>query len=124
MTLSLPVVQIRDVAPGETVGYAASFTAKRPTKIATLSAGYADGLIRYMSGKARLFAGNTACPLAGRVSMDLLTVDVTDLAEIPDHLDILCPQQGVDALADVAGTIGYEILTLLGGRYQRAYIGA
>ena len=124
VTLSLPVVQIRDVAPGETVGYAASFTAKRPTKIATLSAGYADGLIRYMSGKARLFAGDTACPLAGRVSMDLLTVDVTDLAEIPDHLDILCPQQGVDALADVAGTIGYEILTSLGGRYQRAYIGA
>ena len=77
-----------------------------------------------MSGKARLFAGDTACPLAGRVSMDLLTVDVTDLAEIPDHLDILCPQQGVDALADVAGTIGYEILTSLGGRYQRAYIGA
>jgi alanine racemase len=124
VTLSLPIVQIRDVAPGETVGYAASFTAKRPTKIATLSAGYADGLIRYMSGKARLFAGDTACPLAGRVSMDLLTVDVTDLAEIPDHLDILCAHQGVDALADVAGTIGYEILTSLGGRYQRASIGA
>lgn len=122
--LALPVVQIREVAPGETVGYAASFTATRPTIIATLSAGYADGLIRYMSGKARLFSGDIACPLAGRVSMDLLTVDVTDLPEIPDHLDILCPQQGVDDLADVAGTIGYEILTSLGGRYQRAYIGA
>lgn len=121
--LSLPVVQIRDVAVGETVGYAASFTATRPTKIATVSAGYADGLIRYMSGKAQLFAGSTPCPLAGRVSMDLLTVDVTDLPEIPDHLEILCPHQGVDALADVAGTIGYEILTSLGRRYQRRYLG-
>ena len=122
--LSLPVVQIRDVAVGETVGYAASFTAQRPTKIATVSAGYADGLIRYMSGKAQLFASNTPCPLAGRVSMDLLTVDVTDLPEIPDHLDILCPLQGVDDLATVAGTIGYEILTALGRRYQRRYIGS
>lgn len=124
VTLSLPVVQIRDVTRGETVGYAASFTAERSTKIATVSAGYADGLIRQMSGKARLFSGDTGCRLAGRVSMDLLTVDVTDLPATPDWLDILGPHQGVDALADVAGTIGYEILTSLGGRYQRAYIGA
>lgn len=124
LALSLPVVQVRDVAPGETVGYAASFTATRPTKIATVSAGYADGLIRQMSGKAQLYAGDTACPLAGRVSMDLLTVDVTDLPEIPDHLDILCAHQGVDDLAAVAGTIGYEILTSLGRRYERRYLGS
>jgi alanine racemase len=121
--LSLPVVQVRDVAPGETVGYSASFTAKQPTRIATLSAGYADGLIRYMSNTAYLFAGEHAGRLAGRVSMDLLTVDVTDLPEIPDHLDILGPQQTVDQLAEAAGTIGYEILTSLGPRYQRRYIG-
>ncbi len=124
VALSLPVVQLRDVAPGETVGYAASFTARRPTRIATVSAGYADGLIRYMSGKAQLFAGAVACPLAGRVSMDLLTVDVTDLTEVPDHLDILCAHQGVDDLAGVAGTIGYEILTSLGRRYGRRYLGS
>jgi len=124
VALSLPVVQIRDVGPGETVGYAASFTATRPTKIATVSAGYADGLIRHMSGKAQLYAGATACPLAGRVSMDLLTVDVTDLPEIPDHLEILCAHQGVDDLATVAGTIGYEILTSLGRRYERRYLGS
>jgi alanine racemase len=121
--LSLPVVQVRDVALGETVGYSATFTADRDRKIATVSGGYADGLIRHMSNAADLFAGNTPCRLAGRVSMDLLTVDVTHLPEVPDHLDILCPDQGVDQLADVAGTIGYEILTSLGGRYQRRYLG-
>jgi alanine racemase len=123
VALSLPVVQIRDVEIGETVGYAASFTAERPTKIATVSAGYADGLIRYMSNAATLFAGDAPCALVGRVSMDLLTVDVTDLSDVPDHLDILGPHQGVDDLATVAGTIGYEILTALGRRYERRYLG-
>ncbi len=122
--LSLPVVQVRDVALGETVGYSATFTAERASKIATVSAGYADGLIRYMSNTAQLFAKEHVCRLAGRVSMDLLTVDVTDLAEVPDHLDILGPQQSVDQLATAAGTIGYEILTSLGRRYARRYIGA
>ncbi len=121
--LSLPVVQIRKVAPGETVGYANSWTAPRESRIATVAAGYADGLSRRFSGKARLWAGDTPCPLVGRVSMDLITVDVTDLAEVPQSLDILGPHQGVDALAEVAGTIGYEILTALGQRYQRAYVG-
>jgi alanine racemase len=121
--LSLPVIQVRDLVPGETVGYSASFTATRPTRIATVSAGYADGLIRYMSNAAYLFAINTSCRLAGRVSMDLLTVDVTDVIDIPDHLDILGPHQSVDQLAEVAGTIGYEILTSLGGRYERRYLG-
>ncbi len=121
--LSLPVVQVRDLVDGETVGYSASYTAQGPRKIATLSAGYADGLIRAMSGKALLYAGAQPCQLAGRVSMDLLTVDVTDLDEVPEALDILCPHQTVDQLADVAGTIGYEILTSLGPRYRRIYSG-
>jgi alanine racemase len=120
LSLSLPVIQTRDVAPGEFVGYGCGFVAGRPTRIATVSAGYADGLIRAMSGKARLWAGDKPCPLAGRVSMDLLTVDVTDLDEVPDALDILGPHQGVDALAEAAGTIGYEILTSLGSRYARS----
>ena len=116
--LSLPVIQVRDVVPGETIGYGCSYTATRPMKLATVSAGYADGLIRAMSGRARLWAGDAPCPLAGRVSMDLLTVDVTDLETIPDALDILGPRQGVDDLAEAAGTIGYEILTSLGARYH------
>ncbi len=123
LRLSLPVIQIRDVAPGETVGYSATWTARTPSRVATLSAGYADGLIRAMGGRARVFAGARPCPVIGRVSMDLLTVDVSHLDTVPDQLDILCPHQGVDDLADAAGTIGYEILTALGTRYTRDYRG-
>ncbi|WP_420394859.1 alanine racemase [Nioella sp.] len=121
--LSLPVIQVRDVEAGESVGYGAGWVADAPAKIATLSAGYADGLIRYMSDKALLWAGDTPCKLAGRVSMDLLTVDVSALDVVPDHLDILGPHQTVDQLADEAATIGYEILTSLGPRYARRYSG-
>ncbi|MFQ6550103.1 alanine racemase [Aestuariibius sp. 2305UL40-4] len=117
--LDLPVIQIRDLTPGETVGYGAAWTAERPSVIATLSAGYADGLIRALSNGATLWHGETPCPLAGRVSMDLLTVDVTDLEEPPETLTIIGPHQGIDALAKAAGTIGYEILTSLGPRYRR-----
>ncbi|MGB3315437.1 MAG: alanine racemase [Albidovulum sp.] len=121
--LSLPVIQTRDVALGESVGYGNTWTAPAPARIATLAAGYADGLIRAMTGSARVFAGNTPCPLVGRVSMDMMGVDVTHLPEPPEALDILCPAQGIDALAEAAGTIGYEILTSLGARYARDYIG-
>ena len=120
--LSLPVIQTRRVAAGEAVGYGASWTAQADAVIATLSAGYADGLIRAMGNTAVVHAGATPCPLAGRVSMDLLTVDVSHLPEIPDHLDILGPAQGIDTLAAAAGTIGYEILTSLGARYARRYV--
>ncbi len=121
--LSLPVVQTRDLAPGETVGYGATFVAQAPTRIATISGGYADGLIRAMTGTGVLYAGDTPCPLAGRVSMDLMGVDVTHLDEVPESLDILAPHQSIDDLAEAAGTIGYEILTSLGGRYTRHYEG-
>ncbi len=123
-TLALPVIQLRDLEAGETVGYGATWQADEPAKIATVSAGYADGLIRTMSGRAMLYANGVACPLAGRVSMDLLTVDVTHLTQVPRELEILGPDQSVDQLADAAGTIGYEILTSLGARYQRRYLGA
>ncbi len=118
--LSLPVIQVRQVAAGETVGYGGTWTASRPSLIATVSGGYADGLIRAMGGRAKLYHGDVACPLAGRVSMDLLTVDVTHLVGEPEALDILCEAQTVDMLAEAAGTIGYEILTSLGPRYARS----
>ncbi len=124
VTLSLPVVQVRDVEPHEAVGYGCSWVAARPSRIATVAAGYADGLFRTLSDRAILWAGDTPCPVVGRVSMDLITVDVTDLETEPEALDILGPHQGVDALADLAGTIGYEILTALGPRYRRRYTGA
>lgn len=122
VSLSLPVIQTREVAPGEIVGYSAAWEAEAPAVVATVAAGYADGLIRSLSGNGVLWDGATPCPLIGRVSMDLITVDVTHLAEVPKVLDILGPHQTVDDLADAAGTIGYEILTSLGHRYQRRYL--
>ena len=117
--LSLPVIQIRDVPAGATAGYGAAWTARRPSRLATLSGGYADGLIRALSAGCDLWAGAVRCPLAGRVSMDLLIVDVTDAPDLPESLDILGTWQGIDDLAAAAGTIGYEVLTSLGSRYRR-----
>jgi alanine racemase len=124
VALSLPVVQIRELAPGETAGYACAWTAEVPSRIATVSGGYADGLIRSLSNNAVLWHGNEPCPLVGRVSMDLITVDITHLPDDPRTLDILGPHQTVDDLAGSAGTIGYEILTSLGPRYGRRYSGS
>ena len=120
--LDLPVIQIRDVEEGETVGYSNTWTAKRMSRIATVSSGYADGLIRAMGPNASLRFGADICPIVGRISMDLITVDVTDLTEEPRALSILDDKQTVETLADAAGTIGYEILTSLGGRYSRRYV--
>ena len=121
VTLDLPVIQVRDVAQGESVGYANSWTAPRDARIATVSGGYADGLIRAMGARAMLYAGDVPCPVVGRVSMDLITADVTDLGGDPTKLQLMGRHQSVDTVADAAGTIGYEILTQLGLRYERAY---
>ena len=122
--IEAPVIQTRTVRPFETVGYGNTWEAHVESQIATISAGYADGLIRAMGGKAQVFAGDIPCPVIGRVSMDLITVDVTHLDSVPPTLHILGPQQTVDDLADAAGTIGYEILTSLSSRYTRRYQGA
>lgn len=121
VNLDLPVVQVRELQAGEVVGYGNSWQAERDSLIATVSGGYADGILRSISNAGTLWAGEVPCPLVGRVSMDLITVDVTDLAEVPSHLSILAPHQTVDQLAAIAGTIGYEILTSLGSRYRRRY---
>ena len=122
VTLDLPVVQTRDVIQGASVGYACGWTAARDSKIATVSGGYADGLIRALGNGATLTHEGRKLPVVGRVSMDLITVDVTDLAEIPGHLQLIGPHQSVDTVAGFAGTIGYEILTSLGARYDRVYL--
>lgn len=121
VALDIPVVQIRDVAVGETVGYANAWTATTPSKIATIAAGYADGLIRAMGAKAQMHSNGVAVPVIGRVSMDLITVDVTGLRDMPESLQLIGAHQSVDDVADFAGTIGYEILTSLGGRYARTW---
>lgn len=122
VTLEAPVIQIRDLAPGETVGYGNSWTAQRPSRIATISAGYADGLIRAMGPRALVYFDTRPCAVVGRVSMDLITVDITDLDTTPKSLALLNDQQTVDDLAEAAGTIGYEILTSLGPRYHRVIV--
>lgn len=122
--LDLPVIQTRDLEPGETAGYGNSWTAQRPSRLATVSAGYADGLHRLLSNNTYLWADDTPCPLVGRVSMDLITADITDLKGTPRSLSILTAEQTVDTLADASQTIGYEILTALGPRYTRRYVTA
>ncbi|MCL3883408.1 alanine racemase [Marivita sp. GX14005] len=121
--LTVPVIQVRDVDPGESVGYGNAWVARVPSRIATISAGYADGIIRAMGPKANVWANETRCRIVGRISMDLIGIDVGALREVPDRVELLGPHQSIDALADAAGTIGYEILTALGARYRRHYIG-
>lgn len=119
--LSIPIIQIRDVDAGESVGYGNTWIAQRPSRIATISAGYADGLIRAMGPKATLHTGRRTVPVVGRVSMDMIGVDVTDAPETQDALELIGAHQSVDTVAAFADTIGYEILTSLGARYKRVY---
>jgi alanine racemase len=126
------ILQIRNVPRGETVGYGATWTAKRATRLAIVALGYADGLFRSTSASERARGGSALiagklCPFAGRVSMDSVCVDVTDLpdgaARRGEFATLLSEKNGVDELATAAGTIGYEILTSLGRRCQRIYVG-
>ncbi|MBK5934353.1 alanine racemase [Rhodovulum imhoffii] len=123
VTLDLPVIQVREVMPGEAVGYGVTWKAEHPTRVATVAAGYADGIFRYFAHQGRMMHHGTPCPILGRVSMDLITVDVTHLPEDPVSLQLLGESQTVDDVADAARTIGYEILTSLGARYGRRYLG-
>jgi alanine racemase len=120
------LIQWREVAAGQGVGYNHTWHAQRASRIATVSVGYADGYLRSLSGHAQLrFHGNTV-PLVGRVSMDTVTVDVTDVPA--EHLhpgalfDLIDEVQDINALAAQAGTNAYEILTSLGPRYRRHYL--
>ncbi len=117
------ILQVRDVPEGEGVGYNGQWTAAWPSRIATVSVGYADGYLRSLSNKAVAYFDGRPVPLVGRVSMDLSTFDVTDLPGLQpgSWIDLLGPG-GVDSLAEQAGTNGYEILTSLGTRYPRTYL--
>ncbi len=126
------VLQIRLADKGETVGYGASRRLDRPTRIAVVAAGYADGLFRALSagdGETGLTAylGPYAAPVLGRISMDLVSVDVTDVPEAFRQrgawVELLGPNVRLHEMASQAGTIDYEVLTSLGGRATRRYIG-
>lgn len=119
------VLQVRNVDSPMTVGYGAAHRVGGPSRIATVAAGYADGYLRSAGARGVVCFNGAAAPVVGRVSMDLLTVDVGGLAEDAvkpgDWAQIIGPDIPVDAVAERAGTIGYEILTSLGRRYRRAY---
>lgn len=121
------VVQTREVPAGAGVGYGLTWTAPARSRLATVSVGYADGYLRSLSGRGCAWLDGTALPLVGRVSMDTITIDITAVPEAaigPGTLvDLISPDHGVDAVAERAGTIGYEILTSLGSRYARSYVG-
>ncbi|TAD91962.1 MAG: alanine racemase [Alphaproteobacteria bacterium] len=122
--LQAPVIAVRWVEAGTSVGYGASWVAPRRSRIATLALGYADGYLRHGSNRGRVWFGDQAAPLVGRVSMDLITIDTTDLADPPvpgDWAEVIGPHRPVDTVAADLGTIGYEVLTNLGQRFQRRY---
>lgn len=124
------IAQLRHVPKGGTVGYGASWTARRPTRIAVVTAGYADGYFRAAGGadgvrSAEVVVAGKRCPIAGRISMDLMAVDVTDVSDNEIHrggfVTLLGDSITVDELGHHFGTIGYEVLTSLGTRYHRVY---
>lgn len=121
------ILQIRFVDRGMTVGYGATHRFTRPSRLATVAVGYGDGYLRSLGNAGSGFVGDIRVPVVGRVSMDLVTFDVTDAPEAATRpgamIDLLCDRHPADALASQAGTIGYEILTALGRRYHRRYVG-
>ena len=127
--LEAPIVMLRGVKKGESVGYNAQWVAQKPSRIAVIGVGYADGLSRQLSASdikkgGYAYVAGTLCPFAGRVSMDLITIDVSDvLYDIKrgDKVELLGEHISVDDMAGWANTNGYEVLTSLGHRYQRNY---
>jgi len=126
VSLSVAVVQTRTVPAESFVGYGASLRTTQETRLATIAAGYADGLPRSLSGRGAAYFNGVRLPVAGRVSMDSITLDISALPEgTLTHgsvVEIIGPNQSLEEIAEDAGTIAYEILTRLGQRYRRHYI--
>lgn len=124
--LHAPILQVRDLAPGDTVGYGAECVIERPTRAATVALGYADGFLRAAGGRGYGVVAGRRAPILGRVSMDLITVDVTDAgpaARAGGLVEFLGAKALVDDQADAAGTANYEFLARLGPRCERSYRG-
>jgi alanine racemase len=120
------ILQIRDVEPGMAVGYGGDHRISGKGRVATVAAGYADGYLRSSGGQAHVYLGHTRLPVIGRVSMDLITVDVTSVSQGEARpgafVEILGDQVTPDNAGQAAGTISYEFLTRLGNRYHRRYV--
>ncbi len=126
VTLEAKILQTLAVKKGETAGYNHTYTFEKDTTTATLGIGYADGFLRSGSNRAKFYWNGQPCPIRGRVSMDLIIVEIGHLTgkppQIGDTMEILGPHQNVDQLANDCQTNGYEILTSLGPRYKRVYV--
>jgi alanine racemase len=126
VTLEAPVVQVHDVREPGTVGYGATYETRAGARIATVPIGYADGYPRSAGSRASARIAGRAVPIVGRVSMDLITLDVSalpaDAVRPGATVELIGGPDGVDQLAAAAGTIGYEVLTRLGRRFARRYI--
>jgi alanine racemase len=124
--LQAKILQVRRVDAGSTVGYGATHRFARQARLATMGVGYADGFMRALSNRGGVYIGDHRAPIVGRVSMDLLTIDISGIpeerAQPGTWADLIGPHNPVDVVAGEAGTIGYEILTSLGRRYQRRYL--
>jgi alanine racemase len=121
--LEARVLQLREIGPSETIGYGATFRAAHAMRTATIAAGYADGVLRSLGNLGYAHAAGFRAPIVGRISMDLITVDVTALpahaVQVGDWVTLLGPERPVDSVAADAGTIGYEILTRIAPRALR-----
>ena len=123
-SLIAQAVQVRDVPAGETVGYSQGYRAERPMRVATVGAGYADGVLRSYSPRGQVFIAGELRPIIGRVSMDVLAVDVTGLdVKAGDPVEIFGANRLIDDAATAAGTISYELLTSITPRVPRVYQG-
>jgi alanine racemase len=120
-TIEAPILQVRDVEPGETFGYGATFTATKKMRAATVALGYADGYLRSLSGRGYGFLAGAKRPLLGRVSMDLVILDVTGCAEAQAGamVEFLGPNAPLEEIAALAGTLPYEILTTFAGTVRK-----
>jgi alanine racemase len=125
VTLEAPIIQVRNVIEGDTVGYGATHCMSRDGRIATVALGYADGFLRSGSGSAQVHLAGRHVPIIGRISMDLVTIDVSEIeAEFlypGSPVEFIGPHCGIDDVAERAGTIANELLTDLGHRYERVY---
>lgn len=120
------ILQTRDIDTPSGVGYGATHRARSGDRIATVGVGYADGFLRSLGNQGHLYLDQVKVPIVGRISMDLLAVDITqvpgDKAHVGSLVDLIGPHNPVDEMAHDAGTISYELLTGLGNRYHRIYL--
>jgi alanine racemase len=124
MTLTAPIIALRSIEKGESVGYGQSWVAQRKTTIATVAIGYADGYPRHARVGTPAWLHNQRISLVGRVSMDMITFDVTDLAqvEVKDKVELWGEHLSVEEVAECASTISYELLTSVSPRVKRRYV--